>query len=57
MSQVHIALEGCDDTTYFSLEATSEERAFLERMVEAAKAASTYNCQPTISIEETAHDE
>jgi len=47
-----IGLNGCDDSTWITIDLTSEELALVEKLVGLSEEASTYGCQPTMNVEE-----
>ena len=50
--RIEITLVGCEDETIFQLDATAEEKAFLEKIVQLAKQTSTFVCQPTLTMKD-----
>lgn len=53
-----IRLRGCDASTRIKMELTPEEKALVDRIAEATKAASEYDCMPTLHVESpTASDD
>lgn len=48
--QVRISLDGCDDTTYLTMQVSEDELAFLNRLAAESEKASTYQCMPTLSV-------
>lgn len=55
--KITIGLHGCDDSTFFDVEVTPEERAFVERLCERSREASSYSCQPTMDVREPVKQE
>ena len=49
--KVVIGLEGCDDTTAFAIEATSEQVDFLKTIAARSVAVSTYGCMPKLTLD------
>lgn len=45
-----ISLDGCDDTTYYIGEYTTEEYNFLLKVAEDVSSMSTHICMPTMSV-------
>jgi hypothetical protein len=48
--EISIALEGCDDTTYITLDVDEKEIEFLKKISKLSKEAHTYGCMPILSI-------
>ena len=46
---ITIRLQGCDDSTIFSLEVNQLELNFLEKISKISKETSTYGCMPILS--------
>ena len=47
-----VALHGCDDSTYFTMELTDEQWEVVEEIERLSREASTYACMPTLEIGE-----
>ncbi|HZV56129.1 MAG TPA: hypothetical protein VFF89_00510 [Sphingobium sp.] len=45
-----IDLIGCDDTTRIGMSVTAAELAFLHRLAEESRKASSYSCQPVMAV-------
>lgn len=51
---VKVTLYGCDDETNVTLEMTQEQYSFLQEIEEKVNKASTYQCEPTMSVKHKA---
>jgi hypothetical protein len=49
---VQIALHGCDDSTYINLDVAQNEFNFLLKLKELSEQESSYQCMPTLDVEE-----
>lgn len=49
---INIKLTGCDDMTIFAMEVDEAELLLLQRVAKLSKENSSYNCMPTMQIEE-----
>lgn len=47
-----ISINGCDDSNEFTMSLAPAEHAAVMKLAAAAKSASEYGCQPTITIQE-----
>lgn len=47
-----IAVHGCDDSTYITRELTETEHTFLQAIAKQITDASTYGCEPTMTVYE-----
>jgi len=47
-----ITLEGCDDSTVFTMELDDKEKELVEEIMHLSKEASTYQCMPVLCIGE-----
>lgn len=45
-----IAVHGCDDSTYIEKELNEEQFKFLSEVADEITKASTYGCEPTMSV-------
>jgi hypothetical protein len=45
-----ITVSGCDDSTSIVVELTNPERATVEMVAQQITAASTYGCEPSMTI-------
>ena len=50
-TRYQIAVHGCDDSTYIEKELTDEQFKFLLEIADAITKASTYGCEPTMTVE------
>ena len=56
--KVAVALHGCDDSTYFTVEdVTPEGLELLNRVAAASDEASDYGCQPSMTVGVEEEDE
>ena len=46
-----IAVHGCDDSTYITIELNNDEADLLYRIAQAVTDASEYGCMPTMKID------
>lgn len=46
-----IAVEGCDATTYVSVELTAREAALVERLANVINENAIMHCEPTMSVD------
>lgn len=51
-SLITIKLNGCDDTTIFTMDVDEKELLLLQRVSKLSEETSAYNCMPTMKIEE-----
>jgi hypothetical protein len=47
-----ITLNGCDDSTDIECDLSAAELEFVRRLCAAFKVASTYQCKPTMTVDE-----
>lgn len=52
MSEYKISLDGCDDSTEFTMKLTESEYLLLKRVAEKSEQVSTYGCMPTMTVTE-----
>lgn len=46
--KVQVALHGCDDSTYFEVEADKNRLEFLKELSEKSQSESDYACMPVL---------
>ena len=56
MTQVHIWVEGCDDSTSIVIDVDPSLVPILEDIAKKITDTSTYGCEPTMSITELNND-
>lgn len=49
--KVKIALHGCDDSTYFEVEADNNKLEFIEELSKKSKDESDYDCMPILEYQ------
>lgn len=52
MTVHYITVSGCDDSTTVTMDVTEPEFEFLRRLAEQITAASSYGCQPRMSLDD-----
>jgi hypothetical protein len=50
MTAYLIKLKGCDDSTEFGMDLSDDEAALVQRVSEASREASEFDCMPTLLI-------
>ena len=51
-TRAYIQVRGCDDTTQFFIDLTEQEIEFIKRLAAITGKFSTYQCMPTIAVDE-----
>jgi len=56
MKTYKISLEGCDDSTEFSVVLRKKQAALISAIGKRSREVSTYGCMPTLIIKETKNE-
>ena len=52
MKKYKISVDGCDDSSIFTMELTEDEAKLLKRVSDKCNETSTFHCMPTMEIKE-----